>query len=129
MNKKELLRLYAAGERIFARIKINDTALSGVDLSGINLSKAHLMAFNLSDANFSNANLSGARMLGTNLSGANLSGADLTDADCERSKTDNVILVATNLTGAKGFGSGIGAFICKTIEPGGEFVEGPDWIE
>lgn len=39
------------------------------------------------------------------------------------------IQVATNLTGVKGFGSGIGAFICKTIEPGGEFVEGPDWIE
>ncbi|WP_442922596.1 pentapeptide repeat-containing protein [Microcoleus sp. CZ3-B2] len=78
---------------------------------------------------YSRANLTKANLNDADLRDAILSGADLTEADCERTNTDNVILVATNLTGAKGLGSGIGSFVCKTIEPGGEFVEGPAWIE
>ncbi|HEY9845921.1 MAG TPA: pentapeptide repeat-containing protein [Candidatus Caenarcaniphilales bacterium] len=58
MNRDEILRRYAAGERDFHRTNLSGANLSGVNLSGVNLSGA-----NLSGANLSGANLSGMQKL------------------------------------------------------------------
>lgn len=119
---KDFLARYAAGEREFAKINLNETDLSGVNLTlanlhaseliwtnleganlyHINLSSAKLRHANLSGAtlrssnlqgtDFLNANLRGADLSWSNLNGANLTGADLTDANLKNAILERVIL-------------------------------------
>ncbi len=108
MNKKELLKAYAAGRRDFTGVD-----LSGADLRGAVLSRADLFGADLSCAKLSSANLYGAILNGANLTGtdlrsadlscanlidATLSGADLTGADLSEAWLQGV-----DLTGAVGF--------------------------
>jgi Pentapeptide repeats (8 copies) len=119
---KDFLARYAAGERDFAKINLNETNLSGVNLTlanlqaseliWTNLEKANLYHINLSSAklrhanlsgamlrssnlqgtDFLNANLRGADLSWSNLNGANLTGADLTDANLKNAILERVIL-------------------------------------
>ncbi|HLO47999.1 MAG TPA: pentapeptide repeat-containing protein [Kamptonema sp.] len=81
MRVEELLKRYAAGQRDFAEVNLNEANLSGANLSGINLSGANLSVANLSGANLHGANLTEAKLNIARLSGANLGEANLTDAD------------------------------------------------
>ena len=86
MDRNELVRRYAAGERDFSKIRLrgiflDSTDLRNINLSGADLSGTHLGGADLSGANLSEANLSGAILcegifIKVDFSGANLSGAD-----------------------------------------------------
>lgn len=119
---KDFLARYAAGERDFAKIHLNEENLSGVNLTLANLHGAELIWANLSEANlyhidlsraklrqanlsgamlrssnlqgtdFVNANLRGADLSWSNLNGANLTGADLSDANLKNAILERVIL-------------------------------------
>ncbi|MGB3295365.1 MAG: pentapeptide repeat-containing protein [Phormidesmis sp.] len=98
MTAEELVERYSGGEWQFSGIN-----LSGVTLRGIQLS-------------------------GADLSGADLSGADLSGADLSGAILDEVNLSAATLQNAQGSFSYEGAFLCKTITPDGEYIEGPAWV-
>jgi hypothetical protein len=119
---KDFLARYAAGERNFAKIVLNEADLSRVNLTLANLHGAELIWANLTEANlyhidlsraklrqanlsgamlrssnlqgtdFVNANLRGADLSWSNLNGANLTGADLTDANLKNAILERVIL-------------------------------------
>jgi hypothetical protein len=119
---KDFLARYAAGERNFAKINLNEADLSRVNLTLANLHLAELVWTNLTEANlyhidlssaklrhanlsgamlrssnlqgtdFLNANLRGADLSWSNLNGANLTGADLTDANLKNAILERVIL-------------------------------------
>lgn len=119
---EELLRRYAAGERNFPFIEIDDWngVLIGSDLRGINLigadlghagwwntnlSGACLVAVDfggmrIDEANLSNANLTGASLWTVDLSGANLSGCILKGANLRRAILWNANLLNADLDGA-----------------------------
>ncbi len=75
---EELLRRYAAGERNFPFIQIDDRngVLIKADLRGINLVGGYLV-----NAGWWNANLSGACLVAADFSGAGIDGSDLSNAD------------------------------------------------
>ena len=121
MDVKELLALYAAGERSFYRISLwvcdddGDITFDDPDLSGINfinaslscsflfrvnLSNADLRYTNFRSANLSCANLSNANLYGANLSGANLSNANLYGANLTASSLIGTVLNEANLQDA-----------------------------
>jgi uncharacterized protein YjbI with pentapeptide repeats len=118
IERRKLLKRYAAGERDFAGLRISSSYLSGEDLREINLSGADLTAIDLSGVNLSYANLSGAKMLCVNLTNANLSyanlrGVDLSGADCIGADFSNANLIDAILTaavfdGANLYGTAIG---------------------
>ncbi|BAZ17757.1 pentapeptide repeat protein [Calothrix sp. NIES-4071] len=118
LNRRKLLKRYAAGERDFAGIRISSSGLDGEDLRCINLSGADLTGINFSGANLSHANLIGAKMLCVNLTNANLSyanlrGADLSGADCietdfSNASLNNAILTAALFEGANLYQAAIG---------------------
>jgi hypothetical protein len=119
---KDFLARYAAGERNFTKINLNEADLSRVNLTLANLHGAELVWTNLTEANlyhidlssaklrhanlrgamlrssnlqgtdFLNANLRGADLSWSNLNGANLTGADLTDANLKNAILERVIL-------------------------------------
>ena len=95
-NSSELLQRYAAGERNFQNLNLNDAQLPGVDLRHSNLIRTQLQRANLenaqlqgaklimadlSEANLKGANLREAKLIGANLKNTQLDGADLTHAD------------------------------------------------
>ena len=80
MQAEDVLKKYAAGERTFAGVNLNEANLSGADLSGADLSGANLSVANLSGANLSGTNLSKAKLNVAKLSGANLTNANLHEA-------------------------------------------------
>lgn len=118
LERRKLLKRYAAGERDFAGIRISSSGLEGEDLREINLSGADLTAVNLSGVNLSYANLSGAKMLCVNLTNANLSyanlrGVDLSGADCigtdfSNASLNDAILTAVKFEGANLYMAAIG---------------------
>jgi uncharacterized protein YjbI with pentapeptide repeats len=89
---EELLRRYAAGERNFPLIRIEDMecVLEGADLRGINLMGSHLH-----HAPWWSIDLSGACLLATDFAGTWMNGTDLSDADLT-----GACLRGTNLTNA-----------------------------
>ncbi|WP_448271185.1 pentapeptide repeat-containing protein [Nostoc sp. DSM 114160] len=100
MNRDELLKRYAVGERDFSGVDLSGVNLKGVELYGVNLSKANLSnvklgyaditCSNLQEANLSGVNLDHTRIDECNLTGANLRGIDAFQSSFEGS----------NLTGA-----------------------------
>ncbi|MDZ7959621.1 MAG: pentapeptide repeat-containing protein [Aulosira sp. DedQUE10] len=125
MTAEELLELYAAGERDFSGINLEEANLSGANLSKANFSRANLLGADLSEANLSRANLSYAKLSLCRFIGTNLEGAKVTDADIVGASLENV-----NLKGAIGnFGHAHGALFQNTILPNGEIIAVLNCIE
>jgi uncharacterized protein YjbI with pentapeptide repeats len=154
---EELLKRYAAGERNFPLIRLEDMEciLEGADLRGINL-----MGSDLRSAAWNNVNLSGACLLAADLAGVWMDGTDLSNADLtgaclwgtnftnanlsncvlERANLRRAILWNANLRGAvldgadfTGADFGInrymtGILFWNTTMPDGTVVEGPTYI-
>ena len=101
MDREELLRRYAAGERDFSKtslrgIFLDKTDLRNINLSGADLSGADFSGVNLSGADLSGANLRGARLCEVifaevNLSGANLKGADFNSGIIQSNLTEAIL--------------------------------------
>lgn len=106
----ELLRRYAAGERVFenaelrgahlagailSKVHLEDADLTGASLTGADLSQATLDGANLRRADLRHANLAHSRMNGAILRGADLRGANLTRTNLSRAD-----LTRANVTGA-----------------------------
>ena len=103
---EDILKKYAAGERMFCKANLRGANLSGADLSGADLRRADLRRADLSGANMYGANLRGANLRGANLRGANLrraelSWADLSGADLRRAELSWADLRRADLRGAK----------------------------
>ncbi len=77
-DAEELLRRYAAGERVFNEARLAAADLHGATLSGVDLVNANLTAANLENADLRDANLQGAILLRATLRNANLENTDLT---------------------------------------------------
>mgnify|MGYP006449144981 CR=1 FL=1 len=122
MDRDELLRRYAAGERDF----------SGVDLSG-----ADLMEVALEDINLENAILREAKFCWSRLDGAIFRNADLENAvfklaslrntDFRGANLRNCLiveasLIRANFEGAIDDGCPLGGYTYKTIMPDGSIV-------
>ena len=73
MDRQELIRLLAAGNRDFSGAR-----LTGADLRGIDLSRADLSEANLTRADLSEAKLHRVDLYEADLSEANLAGASVT---------------------------------------------------
>lgn len=95
MDREELLRRYAAGERDFSGVFLRWLDFSDCDLSGINLSNADLESTLWEGANLSEANLSGAFLAYSGLNNANL-----TEANLSRARLQDCTLTGANLTDA-----------------------------
>lgn len=100
MDKTELLRRYAAGQRDFSY-----AILCGIDLRGFELPFIDLSYADLREANLSGANLAGVEMIQTNLNCAHLNHTNLIAANLTRStlrgaKLEKAILSTANLTKA-----------------------------
>ena len=95
MDREELLRRYAAGERDFSGVSLRGLDFSDCDLSGINLSNADLESTEWEGANLSGANLSGAFLADSGLNNANL-----TEANLSRARLQDCALSGANLTDA-----------------------------
>ncbi|WP_392535147.1 pentapeptide repeat-containing protein [Nostoc sp. C117] len=105
IDRRKLLKRYAAGERDFAGLRISSSGLDGEDLREIDFSGADLIGVDLSGSNLSHAILRGAKMLCVNLTNANLSyanlrGVDLSGADCIDTDFSNANLNDAILTAA-----------------------------
>lgn len=108
-SANELLERYGAGERDFARAKLQRAQLPGANLSGArltgaelanaNLQGANLIGANLGDATLTRANLRSAALRAAGLRAADLRGADLRDAELHGAN-----LVVTDI-GDANFGS------------------------
>jgi uncharacterized protein YjbI with pentapeptide repeats len=81
MTAEELLQRYAAGERDFSGVDLENISLRGANLSEIDLSNACLVKVDLTRANLTNANLSGVSFTQVSLFGADIAGVNLTDVD------------------------------------------------
>ena len=93
---ENILKKYAAGERMFCKANLRWANLSGANLSGADLNGAYLSGANLSGADLREADLSGADLNGAYLRGAYLSGANLRGADLRWAN-----LSGANLSGAE----------------------------
>ena len=120
MDREELLRRYAAGERDFSGIKSWDSHSDGIDLSGADLSgnmmdevyfarsilkgvsfrNAELAQSCLNAADLTDADLRGANLIYTTFSSANLTNADLRRAKFHETSFDRANLTGANLSGA-----------------------------
>ena len=76
-----LLQAYAAGQRTFSGLNLDQADLRGADLKGADLSYADLSDVNLSQANLRGADLSYASLRGACLSQADLRGTTLIGTD------------------------------------------------
>lgn len=130
MNKDELLRRYAAGERNFSGVVLRDADLSGAnlervifdgaDLSNTNLVDANLDSADLSNADLTNANLSGANLYCSKMYGANFTNANLSNANLTSIIFDGANLTFAHMTNAENLtGSGRNAIYYNTIMPDG----------
>lgn len=100
LERDDILKRYADGERNFSYCVSLSKDFSGVNFSGANFKHAKLIGSsfinaNLTDVNFSGAELSSACFRGANIKGANFSFATITGADF--SETDTT---SANFTGA-----------------------------
>lgn len=95
-----LLQKYAAGERDFSYITLNECILAGAKLPSIVLTGASLKVVNFSTANLSHSDLRQAILNVSRLSGANLSQAQLQQAHLNVANLIRAILVGANLSQA-----------------------------
>ena len=99
----ELLKRYAAGERNFAGITLNNRDRSSVeifreaDLSEAQLQHASLHGVDLAGAKLIGAQLNVADLIRTDLTSADLTGADLSNAYLDKANLTNAILLNANL--------------------------------
>lgn len=98
MDASELLKRYAAGERVFSCINLKDIDLSGESLVGIDLSGSNLENANLSKSNLMGANFSFAKLINANLVNAILVNANLRSAWLNRGKINGANLNGANLS-------------------------------
>ncbi|MGK7919796.1 MAG: pentapeptide repeat-containing protein [Trichodesmium sp.] len=96
MDREEILKQYAAGEKNFTGITLCEANLSKVNLNQINLSQAILNLTNFSGANLSESNLNGAKLNVSRLTKINLTNAKLNGA-----KLNLANLIQANLTHAE----------------------------
>jgi len=89
LDRDELLRQYAAGERDFRRFNLAGAVLAGANLQGAVLQ----------DANLQDADLKGAVLRGADLFGADLRSASLDDAQVEGADFFSADLRAAGLLG------------------------------
>lgn len=99
---EDLLAQYAAGQRDFQNLNLQESNLSqanlaGINLSGANLSLSNLAGINLAGANLSHCQLNVARLSGANLTQANLQGANLNVANLVRANLRGANLTQANL--------------------------------
>ena len=95
MDREELLRRYAAGERDFPGVSLRGIDFSDCDLSGINLSNA-----NLGETEWERANLSRANLTGAILQSSGLNNTNLTEANLRNTRLEDTALIGANLTDA-----------------------------
>jgi uncharacterized protein YjbI with pentapeptide repeats len=107
MDREELLRRYAAGERDFSGVSLRGLDFSDCNLSGINLSNADLSETEWDGANLSRANLSSAILQSSGLNNANLSRANLT-----RARLQDSAFIGADLTDASVEGTQFGGEPC-----------------
>ena len=86
MSDENILKRYAAGERMFCKADLNGAKLNGADLRRADLRGADLNGADLRRANLSWVDLRRANLKGVKLNGADLSWADLNGADLRRAK-------------------------------------------
>ena len=110
MTAEELLKRYAAGERDFTGVDLNEVNLSGTDLSDINLTNANLIDANLTETSLSNANLTDVSLTNAILSGTSLAGVNLTNVDLRSTINFDFSTLMGN------------ALLWKTILPDGTIV-------
>jgi uncharacterized protein YjbI with pentapeptide repeats len=126
---KDFLARYAAGERDFAKIQLNEENLSGVNLTLANLHGAELIWANLSEANLYHIDFSGAKLRQANLSGAmlrssNLQGTDFVNANLRGADLSWSNLNGANLTGADLSDANLkNAILERVILPDGTFLD------
>jgi uncharacterized protein YjbI with pentapeptide repeats len=116
MDHEELLRRYAAGDRLFPNALLVHPNLVGALLTGANLDGAHVIPGDLAGVNLdgaslvgaylANVHMPGARLVGANLRGAalmdaHLRGANLAGADLARARPLGADLREANLCCAK----------------------------
>jgi uncharacterized protein YjbI with pentapeptide repeats len=94
IDGEELLRLYAAGDRDFAAVKLLYDDLSGVNLANINACGSELGYGLLENTNFSRAFLRGAYFHGE------MNGADFSQASLEGAFFESAFLVGANFSRA-----------------------------
>jgi hypothetical protein len=97
---ENILKKYAAGERMFCKAYLRWANLRRANLHGAYLRWANLRRANLHGADLHGADLHGAYLRWANLSGANLSGADLSGADLSGADLSGADLSRANLSGA-----------------------------
>lgn len=100
MNIDTLLEQYAAGQRDFAGINLNEVKCLGLNLSGINLQQATLTVANFSGTNLSRSNLSQAKLNVARLNGANLSQSNLLGASLNVANLIQAIALGANFRNA-----------------------------
>ncbi|MBR8831711.1 MAG: hypothetical protein N5P05_002697 [Chroococcopsis gigantea SAG 12.99] len=77
MNREEILRRYATGERNFSGLKFNDPHLDGIDLTGADLTGNNMEEFYLARAILLNVSLVNAKLFEACFNSAGLTEADL----------------------------------------------------
>ncbi|BAY83223.1 pentapeptide repeat protein [Calothrix parasitica NIES-267] len=97
MDREELKKRYASGERNFSGVDLSRLSLTYIDLSDADFSNANLRSANLYNANLKNTNLSNANLKFVNLRCANLVQANLSDANLEKATLHHADLEKANL--------------------------------
>jgi uncharacterized protein YjbI with pentapeptide repeats len=89
--RNEILHRYAAGERSFVELDLDEGVLTfdGADLSGINFSRCFIVA-----------SFRGARLCGANFSSANVKTCDFSYADLSGAVFDGAAIDAAEFDGA-----------------------------
>ena len=103
MDRVELLKRYAAGERDFTGADLRNGDLSNCDLRGVKLVRAQLRGANLSGANLQGADFSGAS-LEVNMDGlprVNLKKANLSDSRFDGANLSAALLQGASLRNAR----------------------------
>lgn len=100
LSAEELIERYAAGERDFRGIDLNNQVLEGVNLTGANLRRAKLHGIQLKGANLTGIKLRKADLRQVDLTGANLCGADLSGASLHQVNLQDANLRGVDLSDA-----------------------------
>src|ERR1700730_1110209 len=111
MDRVELLKRYAAGERDFTGADLRNGDLSNCDLRGVKLVRAQLRGANLSGANLQGADFSGASLEVNmdSLPRVNLKKANLSDSRFDSANLSAALLQGASLRNARFTQANLGA--------------------